>query len=224
MKNKNLFISVGVLLIGLLLAFFIWQFNESGKVMDKYLLGNVMLLFFIPILTIFFVFFEDVREFGFKMPENPKIIWSVTGICMVLIVIILYFPSKWPQFQEYYPIFKQFNHPDPLFFKPNPFASDFGKMFFAEASYCFYMFCWEFFFRGYMTCGMSKSFGLWAVLIQTVPFTLLHVGKPIEETVSSFFAGLILGLLAYYGRSFIPCFIIHSWVFIMFDIMVIMNR
>ncbi len=224
MKNKNLFVSVGVLIIGRLLSFFIWQFNESGKVLDKYLLGNIMLLFWIPVLTIFFVFWEDAKEFGFRMPENPKVIWSITGICMVLIVIILYFPSKWPQFQDYYPIFKQFNHPDPLFFKPNPFVADFGKMFFAEASYCLYMFCWEFFFRGYMTCGMSRSFGLWAVLIQAVPFTLLHVGKPIEETVSSFFAGLVLGLLAYYGKSFIPCFIIHSWVFIMFDIMVIMNR
>ena len=83
MKNKNLFVSVGVLIIGLLLSFFIWQFNESGKVLDKYLLGNIMLLFWIPVLTIFFVFWEDVKEFGFRMPENPKVIWSITGICMV---------------------------------------------------------------------------------------------------------------------------------------------
>ena len=90
--------------------------------------------------------------------------------------------------------------------------------------YMFYMFGWEFFFRGFMTCGMEKYFGLWAILIQTIPFTLLHAGKPIEETVSSFFAGLALGLLAYYGKSFLPCFILHGWVSVMFDVMVILNR
>jgi len=53
---------------------------------------------------------------------------------------------------------------------------------------------------------------------------LLHIGKPIEEVISSFFAGIALGLIAYYGKSFLPAFILHFWVSVMFDVMVILNR
>lgn len=224
MNKKNTFISVGVLLTGLILSFLIWQFNHGGQSLDRYIVGNIMYLLWIPLLLIFFVFREDVKEFGMKLPENGKWIWPITFVCMLIIVCVLYFPSKWEQFQDYYPIFKQFNHSDPLFFSSNPYAENFSKMFFAEASYGLYMFCWEFFFRGYMTCAMSKTFGLWAVIIQAVPFMLLHIGKPIEEVISSFFAGIALGLIAYYGKSFLPAFILHYWVSVMFNVMVVLNR
>ena len=218
------FISYATLLFSIILTFLIWKFNHGGHGLNKYIVGNAMLLLWVPMLTVFFVFRGDMKDFGMKLPENGKWIWSVTAVCMLAIVFILYAPSKWPQFQDYYPIFKQFRHSDPIFWTVNPFKEDFGKMFFAEASYGFYMFCWEFFFRGYLTCAMSKTFGLWAVLIQAVPFMILHIGKPVEEVISSFFAGIILGLIAYYGKSFLPAFIIHYWVSIMFDIMVIFNR
>lgn len=222
--NRNSFVSWGVLVIGLALSFFIWKFNSGGHSFNKYLLGNIMLLFWVPVLTVLFVFREDVKEYGIKLPDKGKWIWLVTFICMIGIAVIIYFPSKWEQFQSYYPIFKQFRHSDPMFFAENPFKADFGKMFFAEACYGFYMFCWEFFFRGYLTCALSRKFGLWAVIIQAVPFALLHIGKPLPETISSFFAGIALGLLAYYGKSFIPAFILHLWVSVTFDIMVILNR
>lgn len=223
-EKNNLFVGIGTLAIGLLLSFFIWKFNSGGHELNEYLVGNYMLLLWVPLLTIFFVFRMDLSLFGMKMPENGKWIWPITGICMVAIVIILYFPSKWTQFQSYYPIFKQFRFADPIFNSVNPFKEDMGKMLFAEASYGMYMFCWEFFFRGYLTIGMSKLFGLWAVLVQAVPFMLLHIGKPIEEVISSFFAGIALGLIAYYGKSFLPAFILHFWVSVMFDVMVILNR
>ena len=40
----------------------------------------------------------------------------------------------------------------------------------------FYMFCWEFFFRGFLLFGLQKSrLGAWgAVIVQALLFALLH--------------------------------------------------
>lgn len=224
MEKKSKAIGISVLVIGLIITYLIWRFVQAGQPYERYLVGNIMGLLWVPLLSIFFFFRDNLENYGMRLPENPKVTWIGTGVCMLVIAAILYFPSKWPQFQHYYPIFQNFMNADDVFRKPNPFMADLGKMFFAETSYGLYMFCWEFFFRGYLTIGMSKAFGIWAVLIQTIPFTLLHVGKPIEEVVASFFAGLALGLIAYYSRSFLPAFVLHYWVSLVFDIMVILNK
>ena len=74
-----------------------------------------------------------------------------------------------------------------------------------------YMFAWEFFFRGLLIGGLRETFGSHAIVIQAVPFTLAHFGKPELEVFASFFVGLALGWIAYYGRTFLPAFVMH-WI------------
>jgi len=78
-----------------------------------------------------------------------------------------------------------------------------------------YMFAWEFLFRGYMLFGLEKSIGKSAIFVQTIPFVLLHLGKPILETLACIPGGFILGYVAYRTRSFLPCFIIHLGIYVM---------
>ena len=87
-----------------------------------------------------------------------------------------------------------------------------------EISYGVYMFCWEFFFRGFMLFGLERRFGNYSILIQTIPFAVMHYRKPFPEAVGSIFAGLLLGFMAFETRSFIYGAAIHWFVALTMDL------
>lgn len=73
----------------------------------------------------------------------------------------------------------------------------------------FVIFAVEFLFRGVLLFGLKKRFGEGAILIQMVPFTLMHVGKPEAEAIGCILTGLYFGYVAYRTGSMWPPFIIH---------------
>jgi len=48
-----------------------------------------------------------------------------------------------------------------------------------------------------------------AIILQAVPFTIAHIGKPELETISCIFGGPLLGYVAWRTRSFLYPFMIH---------------
>jgi membrane protease YdiL (CAAX protease family) len=74
----------------------------------------------------------------------------------------------------------------------------------------------EFMFRGVLISGLRDKFKEGSILLQTVPFVLVHLGKPEIETISCVFTGIIFGWIAYRGKSFWPAFIIHMFINIFF--------
>ncbi|MBR4749267.1 MAG: CPBP family intramembrane metalloprotease [Abditibacteriota bacterium] len=219
--KKNRYIGWVTLAAGALISYMVWRFNHLDNDFNTYITGNLLWLWFVPTLIILFLFNEDKGAFGMRMPENPKVVWSVCAALAVLTVLGSYLPSRLiPQLQEYYPIFKHFREAENLFFSANPFDMDLGRMVYAEVLYAMYIFAWEFFFRGFLTLGMARSFGLWGIMIQAVPFVLLHLGKPTVEVVLSGVGGLALGLAAYYCKSFLPGFVLHVCLFISVDVWV----
>jgi membrane protease YdiL (CAAX protease family) len=97
-------------------------------------------------------------------------------------------------------------------------------MLYAELSYGMYMFCWEYFFRGYLLLGLFRSIKWWAIIPQAVAFGLLHYGKPTTEIIASFGAGIILGVMAVYAKSFVPGFVLHWTAALTFDFLVVAGR
>ena len=55
-----------------------------------------------------------------------------------------------------------------------------------------------------------------SILLQTIPFVLLHLGKPELETISTIITGILFGYVAYRGKSFWPAFIIHMFINVFF--------
>ena len=90
----------------------------------------------------------------------------------------------------------------------------------------FYMFCWEFFFRGFLLFGLQKSrLGSWgAVIVQALLFALLHwssdpnASKPLAEVASALPGGIILGILALRTRSFVYGFLAHWAISLTLDV------
>jgi membrane protease YdiL (CAAX protease family) len=74
----------------------------------------------------------------------------------------------------------------------------------------------EYLYRGFLIFGLEEKFKEGSILIQVIPFVLLHLGKPELETLSTLFTGVLFGYVAYRGKSYWPAFIIHLFINVYF--------
>lgn len=77
------------------------------------------------------------------------------------------------------------------------------------ATTAIYLLGWEYFFRGFLISSLRKHFREGAIVIQMIPFTLLHLGKPDIEVASCILSGIVWGYICYHARSFWPAFFMH---------------
>jgi len=78
-----------------------------------------------------------------------------------------------------------------------------------DGAYLVKWIAWEFFFRGFLLFGFRRDFGTHAVVISTIPFVLMHFGKPQPEVYGSLPAGLILCWIALRSNSIWPGVVLH---------------
>ncbi|HWJ92702.1 MAG TPA: CPBP family intramembrane glutamic endopeptidase [Flavisolibacter sp.] len=67
----------------------------------------------------------------------------------------------------------------------------------------------ELFFRGFLVLAFVKWFGRDAILPMACFYCTIHFGKPLGECISSFFGGLILGVVTYHTRTIFGGLIVH---------------
>lgn len=67
----------------------------------------------------------------------------------------------------------------------------------------------ELFFRGFLIIAFSKWFGKDCILPMACFYCTIHFGKPLAECISSFFGGLILGIITYNTRTIWGGLIVH---------------
>jgi hypothetical protein len=67
----------------------------------------------------------------------------------------------------------------------------------------------ELFFRGFLVIGLVRYAGTSAILPMAAFYCTIHFGKPLGECISSFFGGLILGVLAARTRSILGGLMVH---------------
>ena len=204
----------------------LYVFNSSTESYNQYIVGNLIALLWVPMLSILMFFCEEPSKYGFTLGSSKKV-WPVVSAAFVALLIMMFFAAGKPVFQNYYPIFRRYPEFEAVFAsypRENPFTYAPMQMLYALASYGMYLFCWEFFFRGYMLFGLHRSIGWWAILIQAAAFCVLHISKPLPEVIASFGAGVILGIIALNAKSFVPCFVLHWAGSMAFDFMVVMKR
>ncbi len=168
------------------------------------------LMFIIPIILIPLVLKGKPSEYGFRLGDYKF------GLKSSLLFIVVMIPFLWiasgnVSFAKTYP-------------QGGPFVREnISVLLYYELFVGFYMFAWEFFWRGYMMFGLKQKFGYYAIFIQMLPFFILHRGKPDIETFASIFAGLILGIQAWRANSFIYCFLVHWCVMIFIDVISVLR-
>ncbi len=154
----------------------------------------------IPVLVILFIFRKNPLDYGFRIGCYRIWLWYVI-ITIIIGLPILVIASRFSSVSQYY-------------------ISQFDYYEFLTASVPV-LFAWEYLLRGFLLFGLKKRFGQMSIVIQMVPFVLLHLGKPEAETLSCILTGLWFGWVAYRGKSFWPAFIIH--VFINFTVKYFVN-
>jgi membrane protease YdiL (CAAX protease family) len=70
----------------------------------------------------------------------------------------------------------------------------------------------EFLFRGFLTFTLLRAIGPAGVLVATMPFVYVHLGKPDLEVYSTLAGGLIYGWLAWRTRSILWGAIGHVYI------------
>ena len=82
----------------------------------------------------------------------------------------------------------------------------------------------EFFFRGFIVLAFATKYGHRAILPMCVYYITIHFGKPLGETISSFFGGLLLGVIAYRTKSIYGGIIVHLGIAYLMEIFAFLGR
>ncbi len=149
-----------------------------------------------PLLVIMIILRKNPLDFGLRWGAPRIWGWYVLIIC-VIAGIILYASSFDSNLQQYYS------------------AIDFNVLTYA-LSQVLSLGASEFLYRGFLIFGLKEKFGEGAILLQMVPFVLMHLGKVEIETVSTIITGIIFGWVVYRGKSYWPAFFIHLFINVFF--------
>lgn len=76
----------------------------------------------------------------------------------------------------------------------------------------------EFFFRGFLILAFARFAGPKVILPMCVFYVTIHFEKPLGETISSFFGGWILGILAYETKSIYGGVIVHLGIALLMEL------
>lgn len=76
----------------------------------------------------------------------------------------------------------------------------------------------EFFFRGFLILALFKICGMHSILPAAIFYCTIHLGKPMGECISSFWGGLLLGIVSYNNFSIWGGLIVHLGIAWMMEI------
>jgi hypothetical protein len=172
------------------------------------LIGRGLAFLIVPLLSLPFLRIP-LREVGFSWGEPRKWVRDV-GLLYLAMLPLLILVARQPDFRNAYPYFG---------------IARLGWRYFvlAQLFQLTFMFGWEFIGRGYLLFGFARRIGYSALLVQMIPFVLMHIGKPELETYGSLVAGLALGVVALRARSFYPCVLLHFAVAATLDLFAVLH-
>ncbi|GAB4529774.1 MAG: hypothetical protein Tsb0010_11740 [Parvularculaceae bacterium] len=157
--------------------------------------GAIVFRVLIPILIITQLLRDRLSEYGFA-PNFSLQSMRVYGLLFLIMAPLLFAASLSPEFRETYPFYK-------------PALASLGAFVAFEAVYALQFIGVEAFFRGFLTFGLFRSFGYYAALVATIPYVMIHFGKPLAESLGAAIAGLALSMLALKTRSIWPGVLLH---------------
>jgi hypothetical protein len=128
---------------------------------------------------------------------NPKpYLW------MLLIMIpLIALASTQPDFLQMYPKWQHL--------LPNDDSLSIVQKILFELSYGSDFIGIELYFRGFLILAFIKFAGKDAILPMALFYCTIHFGKPLGECISSFFGGILLGIVTYHTRSMWGGLMVH---------------
>jgi hypothetical protein len=161
----------------------------------------------VRLLIILSILFLAWRTFDSDQPfygvSTKKLKWKPYFFMLLFMVPLIAAASTQNDFLAVYPKLKslfQFDH--------NIHLSWLHKLLF-ELSYGSDFIGIEIFFRGFLILAFIKWVGKDAILPMACFYCTIHFGKPLGECISSYFGGMLLGIVVYNTRSIYGGLMVH---------------
>ncbi|MEK7771726.1 MAG: CPBP family intramembrane glutamic endopeptidase [Pseudomonadota bacterium] len=138
--------------------------------------------------------------------------WQPYCLMLALMVPLIIFASTQADFLNAYPRLKQV-----AFIEPYTGNLLWYQLLY-EISYGIDFITVELFFRGFLVFAFIRYAGPAALLPMATFYCSIHFGKPLFECISSFFGGLILGIIAHRTQSIVGGLAMHLGIAWMMEI------
>lgn len=178
--------------------------TSSNNYWNQVAYWPVLLLIIASILVVIWKWKD--REQPFYGLKTKGISWKPYWTLLLLMVPLIALASTQPDFQAAYPKLQSIKNLGELNAIPA------WKKILFELSYGSDFITIEFFFRGFLILGFIKWAGKDAILPMACFYCTIHFGKPLGECISSYFGGMILGILVYNTRSVLGGLMVHLGV------------
>lgn len=212
-EEKNYFQSpLILLLIFLSPAIFSWkmvmntEIHLSNDIYWDYYWNQIiywpvrLIVLMVILFIIWKIYYSNESFFGLTI---KSLNWKPYLLMLLIMVPLITAASTQPDFLNMYPKLKDVD------------AALYGiknKWFYNllhELSYGSDFISVELFFRGFLILAFVKVVGKDAILPMACFYCTIHFGKPLGECISSYFGGMILGVVVYNTRSIIGGLIVH---------------
>lgn len=157
---------------------------------------SVSLLFILAALLL--VWYLSKREQPFYgMAKTVSLKPYLLMLLLMLPLIVL--AGTRPDFALIYPRLQMINDVSPTWWQTILFELSYGSDFFTI----------ELFFRGFLVMAFARWAGKDAILPMALFYCTIHFGKPLGECISSYFGGILLGIVVYHTRSIWGGLLVH---------------
>jgi membrane protease YdiL (CAAX protease family) len=153
---------------------------------------------------------DSLLDMGLRVGGFVSHLW-IYGVCLAIVVPVMLIVAQQPDFGSYYPFYKQASR------------SIFDFLVW-EAMYWVQFFSLELFFRGWMVGALRRAFGSAAIFVMSLPYCMIHYGKPYLEAHGAIVAGVVLGSMAMRTRSIYAGFLLHITVAVGMDLLSLYKR
>lgn len=196
---------------------------KAGMYAHLFWFGSSLLwLFALPVAVIAALPGRRLRDFGLGLGDWRFGMRAAAALYAVMLPVLVAASFR-DNFVAYYPM-SEWVRGEVRLFAGGAGAAHLASFMMYELAYASYFIGWEFFHRGFLTIGLEPVLGWYAVLVVSIPFAIMHVGKPMPEAYGAIVASLVLGWLAIRTRSSWYGFALHAAVAVTMDVLAVLHQ
>jgi uncharacterized protein len=174
----------------------------------------VLFYFVLPAIGIRFILKRELKDYGLSR-KSEKGFWKIYAQCAAVMIPLVYLVSLTEGFANKYPFLKIYDGAEPYFG---------ATLLVWEILYFLQFFGLEFFFRGFLVHSLKPALGFYSIFVMTVPYCMIHFGKPATETFAAIFAGIFLGWLSYKNGSIWLGLLLHCTIALEMDVLALHHK
>lgn len=173
---------------------------------------SVTFYFVVPALVLKFALRKKLTDYGLNFRVEQGFLKLLLQ-CVAVMTPLVYLMSLTAGFESRYPFLKVYD---------GPYLS--STLLIWELIYFLQFFGLEFFFRGFLLHSLKSALGIYSIFVMTVPYCMIHWGKPMPEAFAAIFAGIFLGWLSYRNGNIWMGLVLHCFVAFSMDLMALFNK